>query len=1518
MTSMLPTEMAAVTPVQSETTQAEWEEVQSIISQYYGEWNEPDTEGVLNTRIPNTALLGNGDVGLASAGNDSIKQFLISKSDFWEYNGNPTYSKYGSPLLIGTYSIAEAGSQSTVNLARTCSRVTASSYYNEPDNGIYFPPEYAVDGQLGDSSNAGYRAWVSGVCKDINWDDYKAQGNRYIATGDAPEWLQLEFDEPISFNRWVLTNDSYTRGVSSFDTRDCQIMISDDGESWTTVSELKGNTRPIVEVKMNKTATAKFVRLNITNPGYDPRARVAEFELYCDKTVGTIQNLSRTYEEVTASSFYEYEPEGCYFPAEYAVDGQLGDSSNAGYRAWVSDVCKDINWADYKAQGNKYIATGEAPEWLQLKFAEPISFNRWVLTNDSLTRGAPSYDTRDCQIMISDDGESWTTVSELKGNTLPVVEVKMDKTVTAKYVRLNITNPGYDPRARVAEFELYCDAENTDTYFYEKEDILNAEVYTEMKLGGQIVNMKTYMAATDNIIVTELSGVEKAVDLQLNLAPNSGGSDIRPITVAANDDGSITITRQTALNDENMPADDLVQSVPYSSKAAVTSKIIGADSAANIVGDSAELVFTLEPGKTVYLVTAIGGGGQTYDADGNLWEGRAEPEADAAALLARYNTADDIAALHEAHLNWWKEYWLQSYISLDTSNEDLAAIQKYYYAAQYMLGCSVREDNVAAGLYGIWHANDNASWHSDYHLNYNFISTFYGLATSNRVSMLLPATKALLDYVPQGIANAASTEQLRYIFDEFVDELIERGQVDEENGISDAIVFPVAIGPYGMTIESNAYWQETADAAYSIYPLIEYYNYTLDEEFLEESLYPYIKLVLNFLEHWAIKNDDGTYTIYAGFCEGSGTGDRCSWSKDPAFELTGYKSCLRYGIEFSKKFDDGNWEKWEEIYNGLADQPIATINGKKVLGFAYEGYKNNAWYSMDSYMNYNAIPLDSIIPGEIYGYYSSAEDLQLLYNTVQWYSDQGTWNVTNNFPRIFTYAINSRYPASIVVKKMAAVIREQMQANLMIDDQMHGIEKAGATEAVNNMMLLSDQGVIKLFGNWLEDTDAKFVRLRAPGALVFSAEYDGETNEAVEGVTMYSEAGASATVASLWDEGMIVLDSNGKRVPTTIGAAPNHEEEITYTFDTIAGETYTLKKGALLSDITLDKDTVDLLVGESTTLTASVSDGGSAEDIEWSSDDESIVTVENGIITAVAVGTAIITAKIIGSTKKAACTVSVKQATDFSALSDAVRDAKSLNADDYTASSWVELARALEDAETFLNNAEAAQADVDAALLSLQKAIDNLKKASDAIIPILPGLIEDKTDEPEENPDPIMFSDVSESDWFYDDVKYVYENGIMNGVGDNMFAPDATLTRGMVVTILYRMESEPSVEYSSLFSDVEIDRWYTKGVEWAAEQGIVMGYGGQLYGPDDPVTREQLVTILCRYAQYKNYVISNGAELASYADVSDISEYAVLAVKWAVAEELIGDDNGKLLPTQNATRAEVAHAITGFSKNIAK
>jgi hypothetical protein len=110
------------------------------------------------------------------------------------------------------------------------------------------------------------------------------------------------------------------------------------------------------------------------------------------------------------------------------------------------------------------------------------------------------------------------------------------------------------------------------------------------------------------------------------------------------------------------------------------------------------------------------------------------------------------------------------------------------------------------------------------------------------------------------------------------------------------------------------------------------------------------------------------------------------------------------------------------------------------------------------------------------------------------------------------------------------------------------------------MMLLCDQGVIKLFGNWLADTDASFTRLRADGAFVFSAAYNGRIGEIAEGAVMYSEAGATATVASLWEQGMRVLDENGQAVAAIRGTAPNHEQEITYTFATEKGKTYTFVK----------------------------------------------------------------------------------------------------------------------------------------------------------------------------------------------------------------------------------------------------------------------------------------------------------------------------------------------------------------------
>ena len=181
----------------------------------------------------------------------------------------------------------------------------------------------------------------------------------------------------------------------------------------------------------------------------------------------------------------------------------------------------------------------------------------------------------------------------------------------------------------------------------------------------------------------------------------------------------------------------------------------------------------------------------------------------------------------------------------------------------------------------------------------------------------------------------------------------------------------------------------------------------------------------------------------------------------------------------------------------------------------------------------------------------------------------------------------------------------------------------------------------------------------------------------------------------------------------------------------------------------------------------------------------------------------------------------------------------------------------------------------------------------------------------------LPFTDVTRGMDIYDDVKYVYEKGIMDGVSDTLFGPDLSLTRGMIVTILHRMEGEPEVPYSGVFSDVPAGQWYTDGVEWAASVGLVLGYGDGTYGTKDNVTREQLAAILYRYAQWKGYAVKT-AKLTA-VDAEDVSDFAVEAMGWAVASGILRPDgDGGIRPGADATRGEIAAALHALLENVAR
>ena len=177
------------------------------------------------------------------------------------------------------------------------------------------------------------------------------------------------------------------------------------------------------------------------------------------------------------------------------------------------------------------------------------------------------------------------------------------------------------------------------------------------------------------------------------------------------------------------------------------------------------------------------------------------------------------------------------------------------------------------------------------------------------------------------------------------------------------------------------------------------------------------------------------------------------------------------------------------------------------------------------------------------------------------------------------------------------------------------------------------------------------------------------------------------------------------------------------------------------------------------------------------------------------------------------------------------------------------------------------------------------------------------------NPTPnVDFLDVSRTDWFYYDVRYVCENGLMNGTSRNRFSPYGTATRGMLVTILYRMENEPRCFGSAAFSDVKPGAYYEKAVVWASQNNIVSGYTDGTFRPDAPVTREQLASILYRYTLYRGQDVSAGetTSLTGYGDAQAVSNYALPAMRWACGTGFLQGANGKLNPSGLATRAQLA------------
>ena len=1282
-------------------TEAQWTEIQDIVSRYYGEWNSPNYSGAITDGMPTTALLGNGDVGITSAGNEFQKSFYVSKSDFWTYGGSTGTVGSCPPISIGGVTIEEQVAdevpETDPNLAPGYKEVTASSYHEN------FTPDLAVNGDM-QQTPSGY-GWVSKRPQD------EQEGG---VVGVQDFWLQLEFEEAITIGRYVVKSDGAVRDTEEGrgnNTKAFVLQVSEDGTDWTDVDSVTDNTESVFEKNLETAVTTKFVRLFITeatqgldnNARTNPRARIGQFELYANPKEETEEPPVETESKnlalnkpVQVSGYIANPGTEYHSPGEMLVDGD-------GTKKWCSTPNENKD--------------GSAVYWAMLDLGEAKDISRWIVKHAQAGGEIAGYNTRDFKLQYTTEEnpdpaneEIWKDADVVEGNTEAITDRNLETPINTRYVRLLVTKPtqGSNDAVRIYEMELYKDAKDLNTVFYEKQDILNAEIQTRQELAGTPTEMKTWLSADKNIMVTELkSNGSKDGQFQVETGASANDKANKPIT-AENDESSVTVTRRTkntSPNDENA----------HVSQAAMSTKIIGADDVAVSSDNEAgkgTLKFTLGAGETVYIVTSIGGGGRTFHKDGiTPWEG-AEPVSEAQELLAGITDENAVTELNGARQAWWKDFWCDSYIDFGIEDEKLNKVQKYYYGAQYLLGSASKEGELAPGLYGIWHTTDNARWSSDYHLNYNFISTFYGTNSSNRPEVALSAVQSLLDYVPEGQRRATSTEELKRINKEFVEQKVSKGDIDPVNGIEGAILFPVGIAPWGMTTD-NVYLNEALDAAYNSYVMTQYYDYTMDKEFLtanDYAVYNYMKQAVVFYEAWLEKeetdrNEDGyEYVLYAGYNEGS-------WAKNPAVELAALKNTISHLIKFSEDLglDEEKRADWIDIYEHLGPQPTTDVGGKKVLALGEKQKSGNDWVELPSPIpgDGNAIPLDAMVPGNVYNYFSSPEDLQMVRDTISVFSDRGAWGQINNFPRLFQEAVKSRYDIDTVVTKLVGVIERQMAPNLRINDGVHGIEKTGATEAVNSMMLASEDGITKIFPNWYADKDAKFVNLRARGAFNISAEHDGAAQEA-KNVTITSEAGENMTLVSPWKEGMTVKDSQGKVVKTTVGTVPNWEdtENATYSFDTKAGETYTVEKGAPEEP---SKNTLKFFLDKA----QGYVDDGTVEGLKESIQKLFAEAIEEG--NAVYADENATEDEVFNATLKLMKAVQSVgfTAADKTDLKEAIKLAEMINLADYVTAGQEEFKAALDVAKAVDADGDAWMDDVDKAWNDLLDAMANLRLKAD-------------------------------------------------------------------------------------------------------------------------------------------------------------------------------------------------------------
>ena len=653
----------------------------------------------------------------------------------------------------------------------------------------------------------------------------------------------------------------------------------------------------------------------------------------------------------------------------------------------------------------------------------------------------------------------------------------------------------------VGGVRIAIDAQPAQGFIYQM-DQLNAELRMTTAT-DKVVEMKTWLGANKNYIVTELSTRSKQ-PVSISVSTYAGGTSSIYETTAAHRDGIAQVTRRT-LTDE---------SVRWISRAGLSTRIVGAAVSAVEKASDAEVntSFSLTHRRPVYVVTYVSGGGKTDNA-----------RLDEAAEKLKALNSRAVARLKKEKEAWWNEMWTRSYVE---TNDSL--LNRHYLSSIYLLASANNTHSpVCGGMYGVWNMNDTMNYHGDIHLNYNSQAGFYSTFSANRPELSLPYFDFIERIMPEG-RQRAKTE-------------LELVHPSLKGKVCRGPLFSVSA--LGIGYLYGEYWKQTINAPYNVPLFSWYYEYTGDMEFLRHRAYPFIRECGDFYEDYMQKEtygDSYRYTITTG-------GHENSWDLNPPSDLGFIEEIFGLLLRYSKLLgvDAERRALWEDILTHLPQYKVIMPTKQPNQGLPVYA-KNEAGWDMPAHV----IQLHPVYPCEVLNLHSDSTALQLARNTLYYYGvSQRGFTETMNELGLSAFVMGARigFSPEILLDKMKVLIK-RAGTNFLITDGHHCLEKTAAVETINSMMLQSVDNVLYLFPCWTA-SPASFTRLRTKGAFVVSADYDGRQ---VNSLKITSEKGNRCQLKNVWKGKDVQVRCNGKAIEF-------EEHDGVYAFETEAGKTYELR-----------------------------------------------------------------------------------------------------------------------------------------------------------------------------------------------------------------------------------------------------------------------------------------------------------------------------------------------------------------------